>query len=204
MKYTYKSIATAICMMLVGSLASCDDNKSYSELLNEEEHAVNWFLAKHKVCLEIPEDGNFIVGEDAPYYKMDDDGFVYMQVLDKGDEVASNATETEKEDAEFQIGNKVYFRFMRMNLKYYQLYGEEVWEGNAEDMSPNSGNAYFVYGNTILTSTTQYGEGLQVPLEYLNNNCKVNLIIKSPQGFSSEQSSCIPYEYNIQYFKAIY
>ncbi len=66
--------------------------------------------------------------------------------------------------------------------------------------------AQALYGNNVLTSTTQYGEGLQVPLEYLGYNCEVNLIVKSPEGFTSDgtQSQCLPYVYNIRYFKAEY
>lgn len=173
---------------------SCEDSKSYSELLTEEEHAVNWYLAQNEVCLDVPADGNFEVGSDAPYYKMDGDGFVYMQVINKGD-VGEN-------DPKPESGDLVYFRFMRMNIKNYQLTGVQTWEGNAENADDSS--ASFVFGNNVLTSTTQYGEGIQLPLEYLGYNCEVNLIVKSPEGFLSEQSQCIPYLYNIRYFKAIY
>ena len=180
-----------IALALIGfALSSCQDTKSYSELLTEEEHAVNWYLAKQKVCLEVPEDGNFIVGEDAPFYKMDRDGYVYMQVINKG-------TDEKAED-----GDVVYFRFMRMNLKFYQQNGSEVWDGNAE--SAADGSTSFVFGNETYPSTIQYGTGLQVPMKYLGYDCEVNLIIKSPEGFPEEQTQCIPYLYNIKYFKAIY
>lgn len=176
--------------LLAVTFASCEDTKSYSELLTEEEHAVNWYLAKNEVCLNIPEDGNFIIGKDAPYYKMDADGYVYMQVLNKGT------------DEKVEKGDMVYFRFMRMNIIYYQQYGSETWDGNAE--SAADGSTSFIFGNTVLPSTTQYGEGIQVPLKYLGYDCEVNLIVKSPQGWPSEQSQCIPFLYNIRYFKAIY
>ena len=204
MNHIYKYVGFATALIVAGGLCSCEDTKSYSELLNEEEHAVNWFLAQHEVCLEIPENGDFKVGEKAPYYKMDVDGNVYMQVLDKGTPLPENATDSEKDEIEFQKGNKVYFRMMRMNIKYFQLYGTQIWEGNADDMSPEIADMSFIYGNSVLTSTTQYGDGIQLPLKYLHNNCEVNLIVKSPQGWTSEQSSCTPYLYNIQYFKAIY
>lgn len=174
------------------AMSSCEETKSYSELLTEEEHAVNWYLAQHIVSLEIPQNGDFEVGEDAPYYKMDKDGYVYMQVINKG----SDTDRPEK-------GDLVYFRFMRLNLKNYQSSGSEVWEGNSEDFD-NSTSLSLVYGNNVLTSTTQYGEGIQVPLEYLGYDSEVNLIVKSPEGFTSDASSCLPYVYNIRYFKAEY
>lgn len=189
-----KILLLPVMIGLVMLLGSCEETKSYSELLTEEEHAVNWYLAQHKVSLEIPSDGDFETGDKAPYYKMDKDGYVYMQVINKG-------SETDRPEK----GDLVYFRFMRMNLKTLQSTGADIWEGNAEDFE-NYASTSLVYGNNVLTSTTQYGEGLQVPLEYLGYNCEVNLIVKSPEGFTSDgtQSQCLPYVYNIRYFKAEY
>ena len=65
-------------------LASCDDNVSYAELLNRENLAVNNFLADQVVLLDIPADTVFEVGPDAPYYRLDEDGQLYMQVLNAG------------------------------------------------------------------------------------------------------------------------
>lgn len=190
MKTINKIKVVLIGCIVAAAMTSCEDTKSYSELLNEEEHAVNWFLAQHTVCLTIPTDGNFEVGEDAPYYRMDADGFVYMQVLNKGT------------DEKPKKGDTVYFRFMRMSIKNYQLTGQQMWEGNAENA--DVGSTSFVFGNNVLNSTLQYGEGLQTPLEYLGYDCEVNLVVKSPEGFPSEQAQCIPYLYKIKYFKAIY
>lgn len=191
MKLITKITLLPACLMLALGMGACEDTKSYSELLTEEEHAVNWYLAQQQVELTIPKDGNFKVGKDAPYYKMDKDGYVYMQVLNKGSE-----TSRPKE------GDLVYFRFERMSLLTLQSSGTEVWDGNAEDMEYSS--VSLIYGNNVLTSTTQYGDGIQVPLEYLGYNSEVNLIVKSPEGFTTDQSSCVPYLYNIRYFKAEY
>lgn len=192
MKIKTKILMLSMLLGIAVAVSSCEDTKSYSELLTEEEHAVNWYLAQHTVSLQIPENSNFEIGENAPYYKMDKDGYVYMQVINKGD-----LNDCPKE------GDLVYFRFMRLNLKNFQASGGEVWEGNAEDFE-NYSNTSLVYGNNVLSSTTQYGDGIQVPLEYLGYNCEVNLVIKSPEGFTSDASQCIPYVYNIRYFKAEY
>lgn len=204
-------------------LVSCEDTKSYSDLLNEEEHAVNWYLAQHIVALDMPvKDVTFgtgdnaktyqvfdgicsedidpatgkAYGDNAPYYKMDKDGYVYMQVVNKGLDASVESNRPQK-------GDLVYFRFMRFNIKYYQSSGVEMWEGNAEDFE-NYTSSSIIYGNNVLTSTTQYGEGIQVPLAYLGYNCEVNLVVKSPEGVTSDQSQCIPYLYNMKYFKAEY
>lgn len=191
MRINTKIVMASVLTGIMLSMSSCEETKSYSELLTEEEHAVNWYLAQHIVSLEIPQNGDFEVGEDAPYYKMDKDGYVYMQVINKG-------SETDRPEK----GDLVYFRFMRLNLKNYQSSGYEVWEGNSEDLNFTSSS--LVYGNNVLTSTTQYGEGIQVPLEYLGYDSEVNLIVKSPEGFTEDASSCLPYVYNIRYFKAEY
>lgn len=191
MNITIKA-ASALFMALSACIFSgCEDTKSYSELLNDEEHAVNWYLAQQKVELQLPEDGKFIVGENAPYYKMDKEGSVYMQVINAGNDVKP------------EKGDLIYFRFMRMNIQTYMSYGTKAWEGNSEDFGTST-NSSLIYGNNVLTSTTQYGEGIQVPLQYLGYNSEVNLIVKSTEGFTDELSECIPYVYNIRYFKAEY
>lgn len=175
-------------------LASCEKTQSYSELLREEEKAVNLFLANQKVCLEIPADSiSFETGENAPYYKMDEDGYLYMQVIKKGDY-----------QNKIKKGDLVYFRFTRTNIKDWMFYGVEYSEGNSDTFVGDYGNTSFVFGNTYLSSTTQFGTGIQTPLEYLGYNSEVNLVLKSYNGFTSDQTQCIPWLVNIRYFKPEY
>lgn len=176
------------------SLFSCKDSKSYSDLLREEEVAVNWYLAQHRVEIRVPDDSVFITGEDAPFYRMDASGDVYMRVVNPGD--MSNRPKK---------GDTVYFRFMRQNIKYLYKYGSASEDGNADDMGSSLGGLSLVYGNTVLPNTTRYGTGLQVPLNYLGYNCEVDLIVKSVDGFSEEVSQCNPYIYkSLKYYKAEY
>lgn len=175
-------------------MVSCEDGKSYSDLLDEEEKAINWYLCQQKVETVIPENSEFQIGPEAPFYRMNNEGTVYMRVIKKGD--MQNRP---------QIGQTVYFRFMRFDIK-------SMWEGNtlagvgnSEDMSLGTSGTSLIYGNPILPSTTQYGEGLQVPLDYLGYNCEVDLIVSSIDGFTSEISQCIPYLYkSLKYYKAEY
>lgn len=186
-------IYLAIFTLLLLSLGGCKDEESYSDLLRDEEKAVNWYLAQNKVALEIPENDDFLTGEEAPYYKMDDEGHLYMQVISKGE--MSNRPAT---------GDKIYFRFNRWNLKIMAEGGNAPAEGNMDNLNSFWKSSYFFLGSTIYPSTTQYGEGIQVPMKYFGYNCEVNLIIKSYTGFSIDQSQCIPYKYNVKYFKAEY
>ena len=72
-------------LLAIASLAffsSCEDGKSYADLLNQESKYVNSFLADHRVIGYVPEDSVFEHGKDAPYYQLDEEGNIYMQVID--------------------------------------------------------------------------------------------------------------------------
>lgn len=174
-------------------VCSCDDTQSYSDLLREEEKAVNWFLCEYRVEPYAPKSiDEFEIGKDAPYYKMDEDGYLYMQIVNKGsDEMA-------------EPNDRVYFRFERKCIKYlYQGY-EVSWEGNAWNMNNGLGSTCLIYQNYSVPTTSQFGTGIQVPLQYCGYDSEVNLIVSSNQGFTTDQTSCLPYIYNVKYYKAEY
>ena len=81
-----KKFLSPIVLLLViaAALSSCNDSKSYAELLQDENQAVNKFLVQHRVIEQVPENGIFEVGPDAPYYQLDEEANVYMQVLALG------------------------------------------------------------------------------------------------------------------------
>lgn len=189
-------------LIMLISLPSCKDKESYADLLRDETYAVNDYLANYPVINSIPADGEFETTVDimesqglsrdeavklTPFYRMDDEGYVYMQVVNPG--TPDMKTETDQ---------LVYFRFTRYNLT--TVYKYDVWQGggNAEDLG--SSTTSFRYQNTTLSSTTQWGTGLQVPLDYLSTDCEVNLIVKSYVGLEEEVTAVYPYLYQIRYF----
>ena len=176
-----------VAVLAVISLQSCEKTRSYSELLNDENMAVNRFLADQWVIASIPADSVFEVGPEAPYYQLDEDGNIYMQVLDAG-----SGEKVEEED-------QVYFRFTRYNLSNYKGDLNALYkEGNQEDMTQLATS--FRYGNYTLPSSSQWGSGIQLPLAFLPLNSHVNLVIKSQFGWTKEVSYVIPYLYNIRYY----
>lgn len=196
MRYIYKSFVSIAAVVLVGLLCACDDGKSYSDMLRDEEGAVNWYLAQNRVETRVPADSVFEEGADAPFYRMNSDGTVYMRVIRKGDMKNRPAK-----------GDRVYFRFMRYSIG--DMYDNNTLNisgvGNSEDLDVASSGMNFVYGNTTLTSTTRFGTGIQVPCNYLGYDCEVDLIVKSIDGFTDDISQCVPYLYkNMKYFKAEY
>lgn len=194
---------TAMFCSLTVVVSSCKEGKSYSDMLRDEKAAVNWYLAQQRVEPRVPEDSVFETGEKAPFYRMNSDGTVYMRVIQTGD-----MTSRPKK------GDKVYFRFMRYNID--TMYGEKTTDvsgqGNSESMDGVS-QWCFEYGNNVLPSTTQFGTGIQLPLNYLGYGCEIDLIVKSTEGMSissggytiDDISTCTPYVYKkLKYFKAEY
>lgn len=185
-----KFLTFAISAAFLLAFSSCKDSKSYAELLNEETKAVNSFLADQNVILDIPADSIFEYGPDAPFYRIDPDGNVFMQVIEPGDK------EKVKNDA------MVFFRFTRYNLNEYALTGSlGSGYGNSEDVS--MGSASFRFNNYTLTTSSQWGSGIQMPLNFLGFNSHVRLVIKSQFGLTSEISQVIPFLYDIRYLPAV-
>lgn len=185
-----KILTFAICAAFLWGFSSCKDSKSYAELLNDETKSVNSFLADQNVILDIPADSVFECGFDAPFYRIDPDGNVFMQVIDPGE------TEKVKDDA------LVFFRFTRYNLNEYALTGElGTGSGNSENIG--LGSASFRFNNFTLSTSSQWGNGLQMPLNFLGFNSRVRIVIKSQFGLSSEISQVIPYLYDIRYLPAV-
>ncbi len=181
----------------MSGLGSCSKTQSYSELLREEEKAVNNYLAGQKIINNVPEDSiSFITGTDAPFYRLDEDGYIYMQVINKGDL-----------SQKVKAGDVVYFRYNRLDLKSEYLGSDPSWNGTQNQLtsSTNLNMSYkFVYKNQYLESSQYFGQGIQWPLKFLGYNSEVNLVLRSYYGFSDDQTSCIPYLINLKYYRAEY
>ena len=65
------------------------------------------------------------------------------------------------------------------------------------------GSASFRFNNYTLTTSSQWGSGIQMPLNFLGFNSHVRLVIKSQFGLTSEISQVIPFLYDIRYLPAV-
>lgn len=191
MKLSHLCLLTVAGIASAASFSSCDNGKSYADLLTEETHAVNYYLSNHRVVDEIPADSVFEYGADAPYYRIDEDSNLYMQVINPG------THDNKVEDDEL-----IYFRYTRYNLKYYFDTDEMVGSGNSNNMNINATS--FRFGNTMLSSASQYGMGIQEPLKFLGVDCEVNLVVKSQLGPTDDIAAVVPYMYNLRYFRQPY
>ena len=176
----------AIFALLIGALAAltaCDDSKSYAELLGEEDRYVNNYLADQTVALDIPEDSVFIYGEDAPFYRIDEDGMLYMKVLRPG--TKGNMVDNDEQ---------IYFRYTRWPLA---AYNGKLTDGEGNNISLNP--CWFRFNNFRIQVSYNWGYGIQRPLSFLPVDCEVLIVIKSQMGPMMEQTDVLPYLYRLTY-----
>ncbi len=181
------AILLAITVLMM--LAACNNDESYADRLNDERNAVNAYLANHRVVMSVPKDTVFEVGENAPFYRIDTDGNVYMQVLKAGDRINDRAKKSEP----------IYFRYSRYNLATW--YADGVWkptDGNENTM--DAASCSFNFSDYTLPSSSQWGYGLQYPLLFLGVECEVNLVIKSQYGLTNEISYVTPFFFHVRYY----
>lgn len=189
MNLKLKMLLLSLVAVTIGA-TSCSNNKSYAEQLADERVAVNLFLAGQRVVNDIPADTIFETGSDAPYYRIDEDGNVYMQVL-------SNTGL----DARPKTDDVVYFRYMRYNVITWCVNnGDAAKVGNMDDMKNPS--TYFLYDNYTVETSVQYGQGIQMPLQFVGVGSEVNLIIKSQKGLTDEVADVNPYHWHVRYYKS--
>lgn len=176
-------------MAVALGFASCSKNRSYAELLKDERLSCNAFLSNFRLA-DVPADSVFEVGTDAPFYRLDAEGNVYMQVLKAGDKKNNKARKSQT----------IYFRYTRYNLNdWYQ--NDKQWSasgGNADDMS--MATTSFQFDDFTRQSSVEWGAGIQMPLKYLGIDCEVNLVVKSQYGRSDEISYVYPFMYHLRYF----
>lgn len=186
---TKKILFILVIMAVTMSFVSCEKNRSYAELLKDERQACNAFLCNFRLA-EVPADSVFEVGSDAPFYKLDAEGNVYMQVLKAGDRKNNKARKSQT----------IYFRYTRYNLNTWYT-ENRTWTpsgGNADDMS--MATTSFQFDDYTRQSSIEWGTGIQMPLKYLGVDCEVNLIVKSQYGKSDEISYVTPFLYHLRYF----
>lgn len=171
-----------------GAITITQNPCTLEDFRETERRAIKKYLSKFDVVNELPAVSDIQVGSVAPFYKLDSEGTVYMQVVRMGTE--SSATQ----------GEMVAFRFMRYDLLYYFQNGVlPKGQGNANDLTHDVTSFRVNYDRPV---DSQWGIAVQMPMLLgLPVDSEVNLVVASESGFVSEISDVIPFLYNIRYYK---
>ncbi len=172
-----------------GTITITQNPCTLEDLKKTEQRAMKKYLSKFDVINELPTINNIQVGSVAPFYKLNPEGTVYMQVVKTGN--ASAATNCEK----------IYFRFMRYNLLSY-LENGVLPQGQRNANDPTESSTLFEVVSDK-HSTSQWGTAIQIPILLgLPIDSEVNLVVASEAGPTSEICGVIPFLYNIRYYIA--
>lgn len=162
---------------------------TYDDLLKRERKAIDYFLKDHIIATTTPTNiAQFQVGEDAPFYYIDDKHNVAMRILSMGNEgIAEN-------------GDMIIFRYMRYNLMSYFDSGiMPNPEGNYDAITQDVTS--FIYNDFLTPSSAQWGKGIQLPLQIgVPIGSTVQLVMTATEGPTSEISYATPYLYQISYY----
>lgn len=168
-----------------GSITITQNPSTSEDLRNRENRAINKYISQFRVIDAVPDIKDIQTGSDAPYYKLDVDGKVYMQVLQKG-----NGSVPE-------YGDKIYFRFDRYNLIYFLengYLGDPF--GNISDISSSATSII------LNDEDSQWCSAIQMPLLLgLPLGSEVNLVVASDLGFTNEIANITPFLYKVMYLR---
>lgn len=168
-----------------GSITITQNPITSEDLRNRENRAIKKFISQFRVIDAVPDVKDIQTGSDAPYYKLDADGKIYMQVLQKG-----NGSVPE-------YGDKIYFRFDRYNLIYF------LENGHLGDASGNISDISLSATSFILNDEdSQWGSAIQMPMLLgLPLGSEVNLVVASDLGFTNEIANITPFLYKVRYIQ---
>ena len=161
------------------ALIGCKNNNVYSELLKKERELIETFIQREgiKVVTEEPTEW-----ESNTYWKVPDLDNFYFHLVSPGDTTLDLV----------EKGDKVSIRFKRYTLTEY---ADTLYNWTTDD-NPNP--VSFEYDPLYATSeNTCIGWQMAIKyMQYPKAQCKI--IRPSKLGFSEENSSVIPYGYDIK------
>ncbi|MGI6218574.1 MAG: DUF4827 domain-containing protein [Bacteroidaceae bacterium] len=202
--------------------ASCDDTKTYADLLEDEENYINDFIAAR---------GYRIINENDfdPARKMADNEFVlfsasglYLHIdsLGEGPTLYHVLDSLTKVNTGYRM--QITVRFLEYSLSandtivtnfYTNASPEQFYYAKGSSTSGySSSNTYYTYGSffasddqteTATLMRTYYGTavpgGWLLPLQYVGDGGRVKIIVPSDLGHTSAQANVLPYYYEIYY-----
>ena len=163
------------CILFSSVWTSCNNSKTYAELLKDEQNAISKFIndSNFTVLYSYPKDSIFLPNE---FVKLPNG--LYMNVIDRGN------------GSKIDSGQNVLMR-----VKYYRnLFDTTTYHSS----NWSSGDpSQFVFGQA--SSSNNYVEGFATPLIFVRGNAKVRLIIPSSLNDYTTVQNVTPYYYYVQY-----
>lgn len=168
-----------------GSITITQNPITSEDLRNRENRAIKKYISQFRVIDAVPDVKDIQTGSDAPYYELDVDGKIYMQVLKIG-----NGSVPE-------YGDKIYFRFDRYNLIYF------LEHGHLGDPSGNISDISLSATSFILNDVdSQWGSAIQMPMLLgLPLGSEVYLVVASDLVFTNEIANITPFLYKVMYLR---
>ncbi len=214
-----KLASLLLALMAIGGVfQSCDNSKTYAEMLEDERDAVNAYIKEHGInVISVDEFERDTVTDLSTNQYVGFSNGVYLQIVKRYNDKAYSSLE---EAPIFQNNNLVLTRFVEVDImqndttlasnvanKYqylnlypdgfrytdngYSIYGQFVAEPGLA--------YYFGYGMGGLYDST-VPSGWLMALQYIRDGAHVRLIVPSKSGHTTAQQYVYPYFYDIRDF----
>ena len=166
---------TALLLSIVFILAGCNNN-TYSDDLKEEEELIENFIQRQGIQVVTEEPTEW---KEDVYWKLPDYDNFYFHLVNPGDTTS----------AELETKDKVLLRYRQYTL---EAYADTISNWTTQDAPEPVTLQYMVSSNSSCT-------GWQIALQHMkHSDAECKIICPSKLGFSDQNSSVIPYGYDMK------
>lgn len=194
-------------LMLLGWVfQSCDDNKTYAEMLEDEKDAIDGYISRNDIKVISLDEfyAQDSITKENEYVLFKDNG-VYMNIVDRGaldekgytikpqnnDQVTARCIEYDLMENDTVYNNSNWFTADGLEVFNYIKSGTYSYGQFTEGTLAS--NIYSFDYSTAVPS------GWLLPLEYVGHKAHVKLIVPSKMGHTYAQRYVYPYAYELIY-----
>lgn len=194
-------------LVLIGlAFQSCDDSKTYAEMLEDEKNAIDDYISTHDIkVISLDEllSRKDTMTQENEYVLFKENG-VYMNIVSRGELDDKGYAKKPKNN------DQILARFIEYDLVEKDTTGTSNWfSADAVDVFNYIKNGTASYGqftegsmaNFLYTSfgSVAVPAGWLLPLNYIGHKAHVKLLIPSKMGNDYAQRNVYPYFYEIYY-----
>lgn len=179
---------------------ACDDTKTYAEMLDDEDDAIDAFIRDSSITVisqsEFYANDSMTDVSKNEYVQLASG--VYMQIIDKGVEDKSDTVKNNDivlvRFSEYDILNN-YLSYSNLDIVY--MVDEFRYVVTSSSIAGIFTGGYYM--TNVTTGGSAVPAGWLVPLAYVRNKAHVKLIVPSKMGNTYALSNVIPNYYDIKY-----